>query len=132
MNSSGLIIRLIDVVLILLLGFIGISDFTIKTEIKLPQGAKHGNDAVKKQAVFIRIDENKHYKIDAGDDNIKDFLKIKQVENELLKLRVQFRKENIDMVVVIDPHLDTIIQTTVNLLDVCEKYNIAKSIHYEL
>ena len=44
MSKGGLIIRLIDVVLILLLGFIGISDFTVKTQIKLPQGIKKSKE----------------------------------------------------------------------------------------
>ena len=129
MSKGGLIIRLIDVVLILLLGFIGISDFTIKTQIKLPQGAEQTSTPIRKmQVVRIQIDKKNNYEINSSDSHFNTLNDIYEVEKEIeRRLNV-----NPDLIVIIEPHLDTIIQRTVDLIDICEKYQIPKSINYEL
>ena len=129
MSKGGLIIRLIDVVLILLLGFIGISDFTVKTQIKLPQGAQDSCTPISKtQLVYVRVDKNGQFEIDDGENKNSGITYIYQVEEAIVELY----KANKGLMVIIEPDLDTIIQTTVDLLDICEKYQIPKSINYEL
>lgn len=129
MTKGGLIIRLIDVVLILLLGFVGISDFTVKTQVKLPQGKSETDVQMKKcQAIIIRIDKDGKFELDDGNFKITGINDIKRVEDEL----VGFKKIHNDIIAIIEPDLDTIIQITVDLIDICERNNILKSINYEL
>lgn len=129
MIKGGLIIRLIDVVLILLLGFIGISDFTIKTQIKLPQGTNEHNTLIRKRyVIYIRIDNKGRFEVDDGENKIANITELYHVEQEVKRLQ----QKRSDLVVVIEPHLDTIIQITVDLIDICEKYHIPKTISYEL
>jgi len=129
MSKGGLIIRLIDVVLILLLGFIGISDFTIKTQIKLPQGADDGSSAAEKiQVIHVRVNKDGLFEIDDGARTKTQTREIQQVEQQIQQLYERYSK----IIIIIEPHLDTIIQTTVDLVDICEKYQIPKTINYEL
>ncbi|MBD3289662.1 hypothetical protein GF337_12725 [candidate division KSB1 bacterium] len=129
MSKGGLIIRLIDVVLILLLGFIGISDFTIKTQVKLPQGSQESDNHVEKKfVVFVKINENSTFEIDDGKQKLANFEELKKVEEKLVELQ----QEHGNIVAVIEPDLDTMIQLTVDLIDICEKNNIQKSINYEI
>jgi biopolymer transport protein ExbD len=129
MSKGGLIIRLIDVVLILLLGFIGISDFTVKTQVKLPQGANESNTPVeKKVVVFVRILKNQTYEIEDGKQKLMNVAELKEVEEKLVELQ----NEHGNLVAIIEPDLDTMIQLTIDLIDICEKNNIQKSINYEI
>ncbi len=129
MSKGGLIIRLIDVVLILLLGFIGISDFTVKTQVKLPQGATESNTPVEnKIVVFVRILKNQTYEIDEGKQKAVNVAELKDVEAKLIELQ----NEHGNLVAIIEPDLDTMIQLTIDLIDLCEKNNIQKSINYEI
>ena len=129
MSKGGLIIRLIDVVLILLLGFIGISDFTIKTQIKLPQGVEDSNASIRKtQLIYIKADKNGKFAIADGTSKILGITNIYKVEQEVARLY----NINKNIIIIIEPDLDSIIQTTVDLVDICEKYQIPKSISYEL
>ena len=53
MLKGGMIIRLIDVVLITLLGFLGITDFEVKSQIKLPSAADNDQQEIKQQFIFL-------------------------------------------------------------------------------
>jgi len=129
MTKGGLIIRLIDVVLILLLGFISISDLTVKTQVKLPQGANESNTTIQKsQAVFIKIDKDGLFEIDDGINKTPGISDINLIEQRLIDLKKSFH----NLVVIIEPDPDSIIQIAVDLIDICEKNNILKSINYEL
>jgi len=129
MTKGGLIIRLIDVVLILLLGFISISDLTVKTQVKLPQGVNESNTTIQKsQAVFIKIDKDGLFEIDDGINKTPGISDINLIEQRLIDLKKSFH----NLVVIIEPDPDSIIQIAVDLIDICEKNNILKSINYEL
>ncbi len=132
MPKGGLIIRLIDVVMILLLGFIGISDFSVKTEIQLPTGGNASPAIVKRQVLTVRINNNSEYILSDGDHLWPGIKSMAKLESMVLNLRNEWVAEGKDMLVIINPHEDTMIQTTVDMIDLCEMHHIPKSIHYEL
>ena len=47
MLRGGTIIRLIDVVLIILIGFLGITDFEVQSQITLPSAVESGECEIK-------------------------------------------------------------------------------------
>ncbi|MBN2012380.1 biopolymer transporter ExbD [candidate division KSB1 bacterium] len=131
-SKGGLIIRLIDVVLILLLGFIGISDFTVKTQIKLPTGGNESPAIVKRQVLTIRVNSDTEFQLSCGDTFWPLITKISDVDALIQRVRDDWRAQGMDMMVIIYPDENTMIQTTVDLIDLCEMNGIPKSIHYEI
>ena len=55
MKGNGLIIRLIDIVMILLLGFLNISEIIHKNEIKLPSKKKTTKNATNNQMLRLKV-----------------------------------------------------------------------------
>jgi len=129
MSKGGLIIRLIDVALILLLGFIAISDIRVKAQIKLPSPGEEEALEQAPQLIFVVITEQGF----AINYNVKtipiDNLKV--LESQLLQIRGELLEKKIKMVVLIEPHEESIIQKTVDILDLCERHNIPKNINYQ-
>ena len=132
MPKGGLIIRLIDVVLILLLGFIGISDFSIKTEIRLPTGGNPSPAIVKQQALTVRINTDSEYILSDGDHLWPGITSRATLEDMILELRTKWIAEGKDMLVSIHPPEDTMIQTNVDMIELFELHHIPQSIHLEI
>jgi biopolymer transport protein ExbD len=133
LNKGGLLIRLIDVAMIILFGFIAISDIKVRAQIKLPSDQKTEEDRRDEQEpvlMFVRIGLDNQVEIsDEGD--IGETLPISQLESRLVELGGTFGSQGIEMVVLIEPHEDSIMQHTIDVLDICERHNIAKNINYE-
>ena len=130
MMRGGTIIRLIDVVLILLLGFLGITDFEIKSQVKLPSSSASKNKENKQQIVFLNIIENDSFEIVEGQRTVPNINGIQALETFLYKLNNYYLNNNNKMIVIIEPELETIIQTTIAVMDICEKYRIPKNLSY--
>ncbi len=153
MKGSGLIIRLIDIVLILLLGFLNISDIIHKNEIKLPTGKKSSSSSTKSEILRLRIhivpsdtlidslhvantDENitykdrsqekLYYQIDEGDKSyrIRNLVKL---EDQILRVRNRYDS----VLVIINPDSNSIIQGTINLIDICRLYGLKRMFDYK-
>ena len=129
MSKGGLIIRLIDVALILLLGFIAISDIRVKAQIKLPSPGEEDVLEQATQLVFVLI-YGHGFAINLN-EKTTPVKNLQILENQLLQIRTELLKNNIKMVVLIEPHEESIIQKTVDVLDICEKRRIPKNINYQ-
>ena len=124
-----MIIRLIDVVLITLLGFLGITDFEVKSQIKLPSAADSGQQEIKQQFIFLDIKDNQQFDVVDG-QNTKEIEGLNELEDFLVKLNNHYIQNYKQMIVVIEPGLETVVQTTVDVMDICEKHNILKNLSY--
>ena len=124
-----MIIRLIDVVLITLLGFLGITDFEVKSQIKLPSAADNDQQEIKQQFIFLDIKDNQQFDVVDG-QNTKEIEGINELEDFLVKLNNHYIQNYKQMIVVIEPGLETVVQTTVDVMDICEKHNILKNLSY--
>ena len=129
MLKGGMIIRLIDVVLITLLGFLGITDFEIKSQIKLPSAVDSDQREIKQQFIFLDIKNDQQFDVVDG-QNTKEIDGIDALEDFLVKLNHHYLQNYKQMIVVIEPGLETVVQTTVDVMDICEKHNIFKNLSY--
>lgn len=130
MLKGGTIIRLIDVVLIILLGFLGITDFEVKSQVKLPSSADSGTKEIKQQFIFLDIKDDSYFEVVDGQNNIKKIEGLEALEKVLVQLNNYYLNNYKQMILVIEPNVETMIQTTVDIMDICEKNQILKSLSY--
>lgn len=134
-RSNGMIIRLVDVVLIVLFGFLMISKIQQQVDIPLPH-SKGENMAAQTDRevfdVFIRRDGriqcgwiDSNYQVQMPLDNSdKDFARLKYNELKALIAEANPRKAP----VAIQAEFDSPTQFTVDLLDICKDLNMQKSL----
>lgn len=136
MNQGGLIIRLIDVVLIILLGFLNISDFVLKTQIKLDSGKSIATGRVITRIYNVLVLDEGNYQVEDV-QNKKILMFAPPRENALQELEFYLSNElnqnlaqKTKMLVVLRSAENTKIQYTIDVLDICEKHKIPRSISY--
>ncbi|NQT26908.1 biopolymer transporter ExbD [candidate division KSB1 bacterium] len=129
-----MIVRLIDIVLIVLFGFMSISVIDINATLPLP--AKINKIPEKKklppEVIEIEIDQSNHFKI--GLFKIKNkresYNTISNLELSVKKIREQIkRRDSKDIVILVSPHENSTVQTTVDVLDLCDRNDIPKNIN---
>lgn len=130
MLKGGTIIRLIDVVLIILLGFLGITDFEIKSQIKLPSAGPGDSQEMKQQIVYLNIENSDTFILAEGSQTIAQIESLSKLERIITNLNNNYILDNKRMVVVIEPGMESVVQTTVDVMDLCEKHQIPKSLSY--
>jgi len=131
MKRSGIIIRLIDVSLIILLGFLTISDFQTKTPINLPEISKEeiiisdiDDDS---QIATVIVAKDKSFRLSVVDGDTVDF----KTKSDLEYALYDFYINDTSLVVLIIPDDSTDVQSTINVIDICEKYNIPKNLTFQ-
>ncbi|MBC8465920.1 biopolymer transporter ExbD [bacterium] len=124
--ANGSIIRLIDVVLIILVGFISVSDLRQKSQITLPQKKETPVDDTESEqiAAMIFIQED-GYQVMVEEDSVW----FNPDDLEGVKSRLEEYKQNYDKpLVAIDPSDSSPVQFTVNMIDVCSSLELPKSV----
>jgi len=133
MNKRGLLLRFIDVGLILLIAFIAISEIEIVSQIPMP-GTDEQAEPQEERAqtlVVVQVKEDSSFnlgRMEASDD-LLSLPDISSLEQQLVSLRDQERAQGNDIVVVIEADNLSQIQWTVDVLDLCDQYNIPKNIN---
>jgi biopolymer transport protein ExbD len=133
LNKGGLLIRLIDVAMIILFGFIAISDIKVRAQIKLPSEKteqEEQQDYQEPALLFVRIGLDNQVEL-TDEAAFSETVLINRLESRLLEKRREFSARDIDMVVLIEPHEDSIMQHTIDVLDICQRHDIAKNINYK-
>lgn len=149
-KSGSLIIRLIDVVLLLLLGFLLISDIIHKNQIKLPgpAGTSKRQDQERKilnihinivdedttitgidpdnEFSLIKLAQLYCYYLVQEDDKTYHIRDLEKLEKHLLLAQAA----NDSISVIINPRPNSIVQGTINLIDVCRKYGFKRQFQY--
>lgn len=126
MSKGGIIVRLIDVVLILLFGFISISEISRKSKIELPKSAQTPPTNPDAESILIiGIKEDGTYLVNNESEVIANFMDLKDYildhnEKDLLNNR-QTR-------VRIRSNWNTPIKYTITLAYLCDELNIATGI----
>jgi biopolymer transport protein ExbD len=130
MFKSGIIFRLIDVALITLFGFIGITDIDIKSQIKLPSAHESGLKNTRQAFVYLIINNDHQFEIIDSQDQVNTFESIEKLSPYLVALNERHRQNAEELVLLIEPGLDSPIQWTVDVMDVCEQHAIQKNLTY--
>ena len=128
MGNSRLMIRLIDVALIILLGFIAIS--RLKTEyIDLPAAGKAKPTKTKTHAATIHVYGGYFDFVDRGKKRrLRDTAALESI---VLASNKRFAGGRTKFVVNIEPHKSSRMQNLIDVLDICERHQIEKNFDYD-
>jgi len=149
-SKGGLIVRLIDIVLILLLGFLQISDIVHKNQIKLPgpTGTRRNLSERSKilpidvhvvpgDTTMPEIDPEVEYSLKKlgqlycyyllyQEDKVFRIRKLDNLEEHLLITQAGYDSIS----VIINPEPNSIVQGTINLIDICRRHNFKRKFKY--
>lgn len=126
--NSRLMMRLIDVALIILLGFIAIS--RLKTEyVDLPSPGKSQSPAQMPHEACLHVYKDFFKFVDNG--RKWDCKTLNELENVLVNHHNNYLNRRIKLIVTIEPHKSSIMQKLVDVLDICQRNNIEKNLNYE-
>ena len=126
MGANSTMIRLIDVVFILLFGFISISEISEKSQIDLPKSTEMPrSNPDKERVLFIGISSEGNYLVESESQSIPDVSglyaylqsKVDDANQAGDALRVRIRS-----------NWDTPIKFTMAAADICDNLNIPKGI----
>ena len=133
MTKGGLIIRLIDVAMIILFGFIAISDLKVRTQIRLPSEEEQQPPEPQRDPILVsvRVGADGLVNIYENENWLMATDAFREVEDFLTTRFEQLRSQNDEMVVLIEPDGNSPIQQTVDVLDICERHQIPKSLNYD-
>ena len=134
MANNGLIIRLIDVAMIILFGFIAISDIKVRAQIKLPdQEDEQQTPAAEIPPVvyFVKIGLGKEIVVEHENEALFSTTSLTDLEEKLARASAEVKLRGRSLIVLIEPDEASPIQFTVDVLDICERNEIPKNINYE-
>ena len=137
MTSRGFLIRFIDIGLIVLFGFVMISDIESLSQVELSQAAEAAEtpeDEAERAFVTVVIAPNGSFTLadPMGGGVLAAGVQDADVLSELLRrLKVEHQEADRDLVVLISPHPGSIVQRTVDVMDVCDRLAVGKSLQTE-
>lgn len=150
-KTGGLIVRLIDLSLLMLLGFLQTSDIVHKSQIKLPgpsARSKQIQDDQKKilpvdvhvmwgdttmaeidpltERSLIKLGQLYSYYVVFESDKVFRIRDLDKLEQHLLITQASYDS----IVVIVNPHPNSIVQGTINLIDICRRHNFNRKFQY--
>jgi biopolymer transport protein ExbD len=138
MTSRGFLIRFIDIGLIVLFGFVMISDIESLSQVELSRAAEAqevDEDETERAFVTVAIAPDGSFAVadPATGDVMAAGVDRVDVLTELLR-RIKLDQEAADreLVVLISPHEASIVQRTVDVMDVCDRLDVGKSLQTDL
>ena len=124
--AGGSIIRLIDVVFILLFGFISISEITERSKIKLPESAETPpSNPDKEKVLFLGIDSEGKYLVE---NETKVIFSTQDLFFYLQGKAAEMRRSGDELRVRIRSNWDTPIKFTMAAADICDNLQVQKGI----
>lgn len=134
MKKNTFLIRFIDIGLILLFGFIIISDITVRSQIELP-GSDPGEPQQDRQPHMIAIEVNSETSYRVTDPQsetlVGEYDWIEDLENGLNQYANRLRADGKTPVALIELSDQAQMQTFINVLDMCDKLGIPKNVNEE-
>ncbi|MDQ7052836.1 MAG: biopolymer transporter ExbD [candidate division KSB1 bacterium] len=128
MNNNRLMIRLIDVALIILLGFIAIS--RLKTEyVDLPAPGDAEPPRMRMHMADLHVYRARYVLVDGR--RKKQVRDLDSLERLLQRTKTVYRQKGAKLVMNIQPHRSSIMQDLIDVLDVCQRNRIEKNLNYD-
>lgn len=126
MDGGGMMIRLIDVVLILLFGFISISEVSDKADIHLPTSKRTPiQSPAQEEIVVVGITQQGLFILKHGRIQLES---TEELEQYLTQLQTRATAAGGTFRVRVRPHKDTPIRYTMQVASICDKLHIPKGI----
>jgi len=133
MASRGFLIRFIDIGLIVLFGFIMISDIENSSLVDLASStdSEEEDTLLERAFVTVEIAPTGSFTVAATasgeilNEGIRD---TETLEGILRRVRDEWADVADDIVVLINPDEDSVVQRTVDVMDVCDRLTLKKSL----
>ncbi|MEX2640092.1 MAG: biopolymer transporter ExbD [Balneolales bacterium] len=133
MKKNSFLIRFIDIGLILLFGFVIISDITVRSQFVLPghEDTLSETDETRNILLFVEINEPNEFKItEIGTDVMYDEIDgLTRLEELLLFIRQEKLAENAEITAVLHSREEATMQQLVDVIDICDRIGIPRSIN---
>lgn len=133
MQKRGLLLRFIDVGLILLIAFIAISEIEIVSQIPMPGTDEEVTPQEERAQTLLLVQVKEDSSFNLGrmesEEELVSLPDLSSLEQQLVSMRDQERTQGNDIVVIIEADNLSQIQWTVDVLDLCDQYNITKNIN---
>lgn len=134
--NSGLIVRLVDIVLIILFGFIGISDIKIKRQIKVPgktvESQKPQENEKNNTMIVVDFYSDDLFIFSVDNKEIGRTIGQSQARESFLEFRNKYKKNSSGVVFILRPNETVTMQQTIDVFDICEKEKLQKGIDFNL
>ncbi|PTM14703.1 MAG: hypothetical protein DA446_05670 [Bacteroidetes bacterium] len=135
MSNGSFLIRFIDIGLLLLFGFIIISDITVRTQLELPSTEEEviTNEEGEREItlLIIQIENDNTFRV--MDSETEELLieteTSDQLEPLLTTVASDYRDRNIDIIILIQPGDETIMQSLIYVMDICDRLGIPRNIN---
>lgn len=133
MRKNTFLIRFIDIGLIILFGFIVISDITVRSQIELPGSDPSESEQERDLTLFVvNIDANDQYRLTDINEEVLygTYSGLENLETALLSRNRSIRSNNEIPVALIQMDEEAVtMQRLVNVLDLCDTIGIAKNVN---
>jgi len=134
--TRGFLIRFIDIGLIVLFGFLMISDIEASSSVELagsrdPLEELQPEDDDERAFVVVAIGADGSFLVGESQTPIEERVRIVEVEvlsRVLRSLDAELGVEDREVVVLIEPHPMSLVQRTVDVMDVCDRLGLPKSL----
>ncbi len=134
MRKNTFLIRFIDVGLIILFGFIIISDITVRSQIELPGSDPTDQQEERDLVLFvINIDPDHQYRLSDFVESsiIGTYQGIESLEAALRSLNRDIRSQGKSPVALLEPDDSVTMQRLIDILDLCDQIGIPKNVNVE-
>lgn len=138
MATRGFLIRFIDIGLIVLFGFLMISDIDASTRVDLAGTASEVEEPEDQEetTAYLVVDVTPSGAFEVVDPLIEDSgVTVQDVESlvrVLSTLSAVHQQGGLETVVLIQPHAASPVQATVHVMDACDRLSLAKSLRMDL
>ena len=135
MQRRGIIIRFIDIGLLILFGFLMISDLKGTAQISFDEGsASDFFSTSSSETVLLGVSIDSDNRLSIRDLNEsrslhENILSLQELEFSINTLKNRFNEEGKDVYVLIEPAPDAQIQYVVHILDICDRLGLKKNIN---
>lgn len=130
MNKGGFIIRLIDITLIILFGFISISDLKVQGLIKLPQLVEGEDSHQQIIPLVIKITGENNFEY-IENRKARPASSIAALDSLVQESVDRHSQEKGNILVFIKPDVDSPVQITVDVIDLCRKFNLTRNLAFD-
>jgi biopolymer transport protein ExbD len=131
MRRSTFLIRFIDVGLIILFGFVMISDINIRSHIRLPSGEEDVQRDKPLTLIIIEIRADGRYSLTEAESETGygTLSSLEELESVLIDVQRHYRQAEKEIAAIIYPNDNARMQWLVDVLDLCDRHGIAKNIN---